>query len=421
MRTSEEIYHRVRWDPRFDPARFVLGVNSARRRAQAGPAADLRARRRHPVAPGAVRRGRRRGGVGPGRRASTGSTRSGAGRVREAAAAAGAVLHRPDAVRLGPATGWRPAERARSRATATGPAADLEHAVGPLRQRPHRHRPPLAAAAGRPGERRRRRHRAAGGRAGAAGHAAAPQPWVRDGYTLDTDPRGRDVDGERAAAAQPAAGAGGRAGTRSARTRRSPRSPWTTGRRPARRRRHPPDQRPHRRRRRRAGTRELARLAEGSAGVEADVVLLGDFNDGSDRARPTALGMRDAWSRGARADDATPTFDPGANPLAAVSSLSGRAARLDRVLLRGAGVPGDRRPRSAGTTPATPDGLFVSDHYGVRGRPASGRARRPPRALDVAPTARTARGVAAAAGAVAGDPARSARSTTRRSTAGRRT
>lgn len=26
MRTSEEIYHRVRWDPRFDPARFVIGV-----------------------------------------------------------------------------------------------------------------------------------------------------------------------------------------------------------------------------------------------------------------------------------------------------------------------------------------------------------------------------------------------------------
>lgn len=26
MRTSEEIYHRVRWDARFDPARFVLGV-----------------------------------------------------------------------------------------------------------------------------------------------------------------------------------------------------------------------------------------------------------------------------------------------------------------------------------------------------------------------------------------------------------
>ncbi|MFC5799505.1 DUF504 domain-containing protein, partial [Streptomyces formicae] len=26
MRTSEEIYHRVRWDARFDPARFVMGI-----------------------------------------------------------------------------------------------------------------------------------------------------------------------------------------------------------------------------------------------------------------------------------------------------------------------------------------------------------------------------------------------------------
>ncbi|MEU6086764.1 RNA repair domain-containing protein [Streptomyces sp. NPDC047085] len=27
MRTSDEIYHRVRWDPRFDPARFMLGIS----------------------------------------------------------------------------------------------------------------------------------------------------------------------------------------------------------------------------------------------------------------------------------------------------------------------------------------------------------------------------------------------------------
>src|SRR5438034_1276323 len=27
MRTSEQIYHQVRWDPRFDPARFVLGID----------------------------------------------------------------------------------------------------------------------------------------------------------------------------------------------------------------------------------------------------------------------------------------------------------------------------------------------------------------------------------------------------------
>ncbi|MGW3723309.1 RNA repair domain-containing protein, partial [Streptomyces sp. NPDC005133] len=27
MRTSDEVYHQVRWDPRFDPARFVLGIS----------------------------------------------------------------------------------------------------------------------------------------------------------------------------------------------------------------------------------------------------------------------------------------------------------------------------------------------------------------------------------------------------------
>lgn len=27
MRTSDQLYHQVRWDPRFDPARFVLGVS----------------------------------------------------------------------------------------------------------------------------------------------------------------------------------------------------------------------------------------------------------------------------------------------------------------------------------------------------------------------------------------------------------
>lgn len=30
MRTSDEVYHQVRWDPRFDPARFVLGISQRR-------------------------------------------------------------------------------------------------------------------------------------------------------------------------------------------------------------------------------------------------------------------------------------------------------------------------------------------------------------------------------------------------------
>ncbi|MFF9509969.1 poly(A) polymerase [Streptomyces sp. NPDC014724] len=108
---------------------------------------------------------------------------------------------------------------------------------------------------------------------------------------------------------------------------------------------------------------ELTDLATGLAAIEGDVMLLGDFNDGGDTPQER-LGMPDAWSRVHGAGDRTPTFDPSVNPLAAVSSLTGRASRLDRVLVR----PGRLRPVSAallGDVP-TPDGLYVSDHFGVR-------------------------------------------------------
>ncbi|WPW30751.1 RNA repair domain-containing protein [Streptomyces atratus] len=108
---------------------------------------------------------------------------------------------------------------------------------------------------------------------------------------------------------------------------------------------------------------ELADLAAGLAAIEGDVMLLGDFNDGGDTPQDR-LGMADAWSRVRGADDRTPTFDPSVNPLAAVSSLTGRASRLDRVLVRSERL----RPVSAallGDVP-TPDGLYVSDHFGVR-------------------------------------------------------
>ncbi|MDT9681729.1 poly(A) polymerase [Streptomyces sp. TRM76323] len=131
---------------------------------------------------------------------------------------------------------------------------------------------------------------------------------------------------------------------------------------------------------------ELARLAEGFAGIDGDVVLAGDFNDGGDLPE-TTLGMRDAWTEAHGPADRTPTFDPGANPLAAMSSLSGRAARLDRVLLRAERVRVDAAELT-GREPA-PDGLYVSDHYGVLvdlGLDGAGA----PGALDVRPTARTA-------------------------------
>lgn len=117
---------------------------------------------------------------------------------------------------------------------------------------------------------------------------------------------------------------------------------------------------------------ELRQLATGLADLDCPVVLLGDFNGGP----VERLGLVDAWS--AVHEDETPTFDPTVNPLAAVSSLTGRAARLDRVLVRGA------RPVAASLLGTGPD--FVSDHYGVAATldfsPASG--------LDTAPTTRTA-------------------------------
>ncbi|WP_443076794.1 endonuclease/exonuclease/phosphatase family protein [Streptomyces sp. TRM 70361] len=110
---------------------------------------------------------------------------------------------------------------------------------------------------------------------------------------------------------------------------------------------------------------ELERLAEGLAGVAGDLVLLGDLNDWREGPDGPAavLGLRDAWTEVHGPHDHTPTFDPGAKPLAALASLSGRAARLDRILPRGDGL------RVAGAEllgdKPTPQGLYVSDHYGV--------------------------------------------------------
>ncbi|MGW1773401.1 poly(A) polymerase [Streptomyces sp. NPDC002104] len=139
---------------------------------------------------------------------------------------------------------------------------------------------------------------------------------------------------------------------------------------------------------------ELSRLTDGLAGIEAaGVALLGDFNDGrSGAGGPAAvLGLRDAWTEVHGSHDTTPTFDPIANPLAAVGSLSGRAARLDRILLRS---PQARVARAAlrGDSPSA-DGLFISDHYGVEATldfdPAAG-AGSGHAVLDVPATSRTA-------------------------------
>ncbi|MBT8228590.1 MAG: DUF504 domain-containing protein [Dactylosporangium sp.] len=133
---------------------------------------------------------------------------------------------------------------------------------------------------------------------------------------------------------------------------------------------------------------QLERLADGLAGVDGDLLLVGDLNDGGP-GPAEALGLRDAWTEVHGRDDRTPTFDPRINPLAAVSSLTGRAARLDRVLLRGSGL----RVTGAGLrgdAPSGPDGLFISDHCGVETELTVGGGPASTGVLDTSVTSRTA-------------------------------
>ncbi|MGW2106677.1 poly(A) polymerase [Streptomyces sp. NPDC001948] len=381
MRTSEEIYHRVRWDSRFDPARFVMGV------AQRGtvpkrvplprftPGGDIPW---HRVlffeADGEVVWDR-----------SSGVDRidaTEAGRVRAPRRLPSPyfVSRTPHAFSA-PEAAWTPVpEDAPAPEPASAPLTlltwnTLWDRYDSDRIDTARRRPLLLDAL-----------RVADADVIALQEAEPAllalllaAPWVRDGYTFWADPAGRDVADcgllllsrvpvreaglhvlgpHKAVAAVVVDGPDGPV-TVAATHLSSDHSADGAGRRDA----------------------ELTDLATGLAAVEGDVTLLGDFNDGGDTPQDR-LAMADAWSRVHGADDRTPTFDPSVNPLAAVSSLSGRASRLDRVLVRSERL----RPASAvllGDVPA-PDGLYVSDHFGVRVELAAEAAEEAARETDVA-------------------------------------
>ncbi|MEU8578082.1 poly(A) polymerase [Streptomyces asoensis] len=385
MRTSDEIYHRVRWDPRFDPARFVLGIlqrGAGPKRVPLPlfvPGGDIPWHRVLFVeADGEVVWDR-----------ATGVDRvdaSGAGRVREARR-----LRAPFFTARTPHT-W---DAATGRWTAAAPAPPQP---GPDRIRvltwntlwdrydsdridTARRRPLLLAAL-----------RQADADVIALQEAEPAlltllldAPWVREGYTVATDPGGKDVDEcgllllSRLPVREAALHVLGRHKAVTALVVDTACGPLTVAAThltsdhsqdgPARR------------------GAELTRLAEGLAGMEGGLVLVGDFNDGGPGPART-LGMLDAWTETHGPHDDGPTFDPGANPLAAVSSLSGRASRLDRVFVRPAGGVRVTAAALLGTEP-TPEGLHVSDHYGVAADLHFGTGA-PVDVLDVAPTARTA-------------------------------
>ncbi|MFC9294938.1 poly(A) polymerase [Streptomyces sp. NPDC057011] len=392
MRTSEELYHQVRWDPRFDPARFVLGL------LQRGAAP-----KRVPL-PSFVP-----GGDIPWHRVlfveadgelvwdrATGVDRidlTAAGRVREPRLLRAPFFTARTPYAWDPAGGgaWRPAQP---------PAPGVAGAPATVRLLTwntlwDRYDAPRISTA-------RRRPLLLAELAAADADVIALQevepallamllaaPWVRAGYTVAADPGGRDVaeSGLLVLSRLPVREAGlHRLGPHKAVTAvtvdtaagplvvaaihlTSDHTEGGEARRSA----------------------ELSLLAEGLGGIGAGVALLGDFNDGRSGAEGPAgaLGLRDAWSEVHGPADDTPTFDPVANPLAAVGSLTGRAARLDRILLS----PSEARVTRAalrGHSPG-PGGLFISDHYGVEATlecgPGSGRT---PARLDVPATARTA-------------------------------
>ncbi|KJS61482.1 RNA repair domain-containing protein [Streptomyces rubellomurinus] len=388
MRPIEQICQRIRWDARFDPARFTLGVRQRDDRVKRVPleaftaSGDVPWHRVRYVEADGVPVWDRDTGLDELDRTEAGR-RTDPHRLPTPFFTAAA----PHAWRAG--DGWRPASEA-----AAGAGAGRLRVVT-WNTLWDRYDAPLIATA-------RRRPLLLAALAAADADVIALQEvepalvdgllaasWVRDGYTLHLDPGGPDIAeyGLLLLSRLPVLAAGrhvlGPHKAVAAVTVRTAAAPLTVAAVHL-----SSDHSPEGPARRQA---ELARLAEGFAALEGELLVLGDFNDArSGPAGPAAaLGLRDAWTQARGPADDTPTFDPVGNPLAAVSSLTGRAGRLDRVLLRAerarataAHLLGDR---------PTADGLHPSDHYGVAvdldlssGEPAS------PDALEAAPTTRTA-------------------------------
>ncbi|WP_330174147.1 RNA repair domain-containing protein [Streptomyces sp. NBC_01498] len=389
MRTSDQLYHQVRWDPRFDPARFVVGVS--RRGTTPGriplpafvPGGDIPWHRVLFVeADGEVVWDR-----------ATGVDRidtTDAGRVRHTRLLRAPYFTACTAYAYD-GHDWVPAQAV---AAPTLPATLRVLTWNTLWDRYDSDRVHTAA---------RRPLLLAALEESDADLVALQEverelltmllnaPWVRASYTLGGDPDGRGVDDDgllllsRLRVREAGRHSLGPHKAVTALTVETATGPLVVAATHL-----SSDHSPDGVARRRA---ELASLAEGLSGVDAELILLGDLNDGAggDGGPAAALGLRDAWSEVYGSEDSTPTFDPVANPLAAVASLSGRAARLDRVLLRGSGAVTGAVLR--GDTPDDATGLHISDHYGVEVNLRVGEAGSSQDvldALDVAATARTA-------------------------------
>lgn len=363
MRTSEEIYHKVRWDPRFDPARFVLGVEQRGKDPKRIPLPSFTPGGEVPwhrvifiEADGDLVWDRT---TGLDSLDATGAGRARAPRTLAAPFFEPRTPHAWDPV----AEAWLPMSPARFRPDAdarTSPDGiriltwnTLWDRYDPELIDTERRRPMLISALRdtdadviilQEVERELLR-------------MLQHTSWVRESLTLSCDPKSSDVDycGVLVLSRLPVREAGwhklGPHKALVALTVAGNNSPLTvigvhltsdhTDGAAARR------------------AAELAELATGISGLTGDVVVAGDFNDATEGQGDPAhlLGLVDAGH------ELGPTFNPAANPLAAISSRSGRAGRLDRILLRS-----NRSSASDAALLGTqPDatGLFVSDHFGM--------------------------------------------------------
>ncbi|MGW4696608.1 RNA repair domain-containing protein [Kitasatospora cineracea] len=382
MRPIEQVCQRIRWDDRFDPARFTLGVRQRDDRIERVPLETFTAAGDVPWH--RVRQVEADGQVVWDRESGTDlldTTTAGRRRRPRGLPAPFFTPSTPHAWH--PDRGWRPAE-----AEPALPAGELKVVTWNTlwdrydadRIHTARRRPLLLAEL-----------EAADADLIALQEVEPAlvklllnQDWVRGQYTLGADPFGREIDGHgllllsRLPVLEAGRHALGPHKAVTAITVPTAAGPLTVAAvhlssdhsadGPARR------------------TAELAELAQGFAAVDGELLVLGDFND-SGWEPCTALGLRDAWTAQYGPEDRTPTFDPTANPLAAVGSRTGRAGRLDRILLR----PGRARTATAHLLGDRPDptGLHPSDHYGLAA--VVGLTDTPAvEALDAPPTVRTA-------------------------------
>ena len=117
-------------------------------------------------------------------------------------------------------------------------------------------------------------------------------------------------------------------------------------------------------------THQRSVLLEYLKTLPGESFIVGDFNSRGDEPEEelSQSGFVDVWTL-LHPDDPGYTFDPESNPLAALMSLNGEAARFDRILQRsedGCFLPRSMELFACEPVADTQGTLYPSDHFGIR-------------------------------------------------------